>query len=442
METIRNVVLGLVIVFSTSCSKQDSSLDNQISNDIESEVDQKENNFPSISSQTFEANEGISDDLVIGIVKAEDADNDVLFFSITSNSNGLFEVTEEGELSLAAGKHLDYEVSTEHSIFISVSDGQDSKSASIKIVVLNEIDSMVEEADSFITKWAIPHDDFELTIGTWELYEYDFMIDWGDGSPVENITSQNPSHMYDKAGEYLIAIQGHFPAINMGQSSDSGSYRSLVGLEQWGSNVWYSFAYAFNKCQFMKYNATDVPDLTNVESMAAIFSYAFAFNGNLNDWDVSNVKNMGSAFSAARSFNGDLSGWEVNNVTNMRYMFSGAKNFNGNIQDWDIDKVKDMLGMFRGASSFNQNLSLWNIQSIETMSEMFDNSGMSPENFSQTMIGWANNSNVPSNIPFGIEGMSICGDNQEAIDAMVFKLNLELEWEFSSPPNIIDCSLN
>lgn len=475
------------------------------------------NNAPTISDQSFTVSEDITDGKSIGTVKATDADGDKLTFSISVNDNNLFGISELGVLSLASGKSLDFETAVEHVIKISVSDGTDKKEANITIDVTNVKDSLSEDTNSFITKWEIPYNNFELIIGTNEDYEYDFIIDWGDGSPVEEVTSQNPSHVYGKAGIYFISIQGDFPHIMM-RDQPIDIRKTLKGIEQWGSIIWKSFFSAFALCQWMEeYNATDTPNLENVQSMTHAFLYATKFNGDLSEWDVSNVtslhgtfynvykfssdlsgwdvsnvKNMAYMFYDAHEFNSDLSGWDVSNVTRMDGMFHGTYEFNGDIstwdvsnvtrmeemfseatsfnvdiRGWDVSNVTNMSGMFRAAESFNadisiwdvtnakymsemflnansfdQNIGAWDIAGVEKMSGMFNDSGMSPENFSETMIGWASNPNLQPYIPIGIEGMSLCGDNQDAIDAMVFRLNIELEWGFSSPPDIVDCSAN
>ena len=103
-----------------------------------------------------------------------------------------------------------------------------------------------------------------------------------------------------------------------------------------------------------------------------------------------------------------------------------------------------MYLMFWGADSFNQNLGNWEISSLEPgnidgdgLYEAFDDSGMSPENLSATLIGWANNPNTALGIVCGIEGLSMC-DSNEAIDAFA-KLAAELGWQFSSYPDLVTC---
>jgi len=94
------------------------------------------------------------------------------------------------------------------------------------------------------------------------------------------------------------------------------------------------------------------------------------YNGNFPD-DVDNLPTL-------------LSG------TNVQNLFQGT-NFNGNISLWDINIVnpKNLSGMFQNSTIFNQDLSSWNIEQVINMFNMLDNSGLSVENYDNTLIGWA-----------------------------------------------------
>ncbi|MBA4744069.1 MAG: BspA family leucine-rich repeat surface protein [Muricauda sp.] len=355
------------------------------------------NSAPVIEAQEFTAKEDIADTDVIGTVTATDADEDELTFELTENDNDLFMLTAAGELTLAEGKTLDYETATEHSITVSVSDGEETAEATITITVENVIEGMAEDPDSFITTWKTETDGEKITIGLEFSYTYNYAVDWGDGT-VEELTNADgkPSHVYATAGTYTVAIQGEFPAILM---FDGGTTDKLMSLEQWGNIQWKSFNGAFGGgCSNMVYNATDVPDLSqvtimdgmfygassfngdlsgwdvsSVTSMGSMFQYADVFNGDISTWDVSNVTNMSSMFHNAPSFNGDLSGWDVSNVTDMGSMFSGATSFNGDLSTWDVSNVTNMSGMFRDAFSFNGDISTWDVSNVTTMVAMFRN---------------------------------------------------------------------
>ncbi|MEN1784922.1 MAG: cadherin domain-containing protein [Bacteroidota bacterium] len=96
-----------------------------------------QNNAPEIEVQSFSASEAIADNSVIGTVLATDIDNDDLTFSIVTNSSNLFEITADGNLSLAANQSLDFETAESHSLSIRVSDGNASANATITITVVD-----------------------------------------------------------------------------------------------------------------------------------------------------------------------------------------------------------------------------------------------------------------------------------------------------------------
>ncbi|MCK0159717.1 BspA family leucine-rich repeat surface protein [Allomuricauda sp. F6463D] len=306
-------------------------------------------------SYAFEASEDISDTDPIGTVTATDGDGDTLEYTLTTNDNDLFEVSAEGELSLADGKELDFETAEEHVLTVTVTDGTEAVDATITITVVNVIESMFEDPASFITTWEVPENNFELKIGTNDNFDYDFTIDWGDGTIEQLADLQDLTHVYETAGTYTVAIQGGFPVIQM--SENNSAREALKSINQWGAIVWKSFRYAFYQCVNMEYHATDAPDLSQVSDLEGMFY-------------------------KAESFNGDISGWDVSNVT-------------------------DTAIMFLHAFSFDQNLGGWDISNVQYMSGMFDESGMSALNFSNTLIGWSG-LDVQSNVALGAEGVGVC----------------------------------
>ncbi|MBW8241226.1 BspA family leucine-rich repeat surface protein [Muricauda oceani] len=362
----------------------------------------------------FEVSENISSDELIHAFEIIDVDTDPkdLVITISTNDNGLFAINTKGELRLASNKSLDFETATEHNIKVSVTDGVETTEVEVKIVVLNEVEGISDDPTSFVTTWKTEEAGEKIVIGTQNAYNYDFTIDWGDGT-VEDIVQVNVGsfeHTYEEAGTYTVAIQGVFPAIRMENSNTKGN---LIGLEQWGDIAWYSMTAAFLECENMIYNATDVPDISNVSSMLVMFAGATAFNGDLSLWNVENVTDMGAMFSGATTFNGDLSDWDTKNITNMSYMFSKAE-------------------------AFDQDLGGWKIGSIEDMSNMFDNSGMSKENLNATIIGWnsyVDANNGPIDISVGIDNLTVCG---AAALSAGDNLMLNYNWEFTGTAEFLE----
>lgn len=345
-------------------------------------------------SYEFEMEEVISDAVLIHTFEVADADTDVaeLIFGIPTNDNSLFEINELGELSLAPGKSLDFETATEHNIIVSVTDGTETSEVEVKILVLNVVEGLADDPESFITKWQTQSDGEQIVIGANSNYGYDFTVDWGDGT-VEDVIEINPEtfeHIYEVAGTYTVAIEGDFPAIQMINTS---TVDKLVGIEQWGNINWKDFSFAFRNCSNMVYNATDSPNLSGVTSMEAMFMEAVSFTADLNDWDTSSVTNMSHTFRNATSFMGNLGDWDTSNVTQMQYMFAGAIQFNKDLDDWVTSKVVNMANMFRGATNFNGNIDNWNTANVDLMTTMFQDAS----NFNRNIGAW-NTGNVTSMI--------------------------------------------
>lgn len=210
---------------------------------------------------------------------------------------------------------------------------------------------------------------------------YNYSIDWGDDQFDNNVTG-NITHTYLSPGIYTVSIIGDFPAPYHNFSNSDNI--KLVSIDQWGTQLWQSMENAFYYCENMEYNATDIPNLSNVTTMASMFSGATLFNGNINAWDVSNVTNMSRMFIGARAFAQPLNGWNVENVTIMFAMFLGADAFDQPLNGWNTSSVLTMSRMFEQADIFNQNLNSWTVDNVTDMSGMFNRAAL----YNQPLSSW------------------------------------------------------
>lgn len=56
-----------------------------------------------------------------------------------------------------------------------------------------------------------------VTIGNKATYTYNYSVDWGDGSPIEQVNTPAPkSHVYTSGGEHTIVIEGQCPTLSYG----------------------------------------------------------------------------------------------------------------------------------------------------------------------------------------------------------------------------------
>jgi surface protein len=145
---------------------------------------------------------------------------------------------------------------------------------------------------------------------------------------------------------------------------------------------------------------------SQVKNMIQMFAYDSVFNQPISNWNTSNVDNMKGMFANAISFNQPISNWKTSNVRDMSNMFYSAKAFNQSIGKWDVTQVESMSNMLYLAKNFNQRLDSLSLNRSVFMNYMLDSSGISCENYSSTLKGWAGNHTTPTGLIFGAAGIS------------------------------------
>jgi surface protein len=236
----------------------------------------------------------------------------------------------------------------------------------------------------FISKWNI---NGTLYLPLIESGTYDFSVDWGDDSPIQDITSyDNANHSYSTSGVYTIRISG---TIKGWRAKDNNSFQ-LLDIWQWGCLKLGNEGEYFDCCKKLQITANDAPDLSETTNLESMFSNCKEFNSSIDHWDVSNVTNMRYMFHCAEKFNQSLNSWNVSNVTSMENMFCFTESFNQPLDLWDVSHVTDMEEMF-SFSSFNQPLDSWDVSNVIYMKKMF----YIANSFNQPLDTW-NVSNVIS----------------------------------------------
>ncbi|MFV0346228.1 MAG: BspA family leucine-rich repeat surface protein [Bacteroidales bacterium] len=288
------------------------------------------------------------------------------------------------------------------------------------------LDCTEQELNSFITRWSLAAYG-EVMIPTIISENYDFTVDWGDGSEPQLFNSSPviAIHSYTNPIPEVFTVKIRANQDNDGDGKNETGFPrmsfegipykdKIIDVVQWGSIKWQSMEEMFKGCVNLDVSAEDAPNLTDVSSMSSVFedcsslvgTSAFNtwnvegvedmsrlfkgakyFNQELNTWIVSNVLDMRHMFRDAEAFNQDLSKWAVGRVEDMRYMFAGAKKFNKNIGDWLVGNVDSMHNMFDGALSFNQDIGGWDVGKVATMNRMFRGA----RSFDQDLSGW----NIP-----------------------------------------------
>jgi surface protein len=244
---------------------------------------------------------------------------------------------------------------------------------------------------------------------------YNMTVNWGDGSPLQVITSYtNNFHIYSSSGIYTVRVTGQCVGWNFMQVG-GGDCQKLIQIMEWGPDFSFgtnmggylqgcrflnisadtpplltgitNLSFMFNSCVFLSIAAVALWDVSQVTNMEGTFQLAVQFsNVGLNEWDVSNVTNMRRALSQ-NYINMPLNNWDVSSVTNMDQMFFEAQFFNQDIGSWDVSSVTNMNEMFHKAFYFHNGgfdtIKNWDVSSVQNMAYMF-----SQTYFNQPIGSW------------------------------------------------------
>ena len=252
--------------------------------------------------------------------------------------------------------------------------------------------SGVPSSGNFISVWTMSDTDKSITLPLRATFNYDFTVDWGDGSSsqVTSYDDADATHTYDAAGDYTVTISGLVESWYFNGShgpQDYNDHLQITSVEDFGRVGWKNLYYAFEGCTNLTTVKGKGGDISQVTNMGSMFANTDKLDHlSVENWDVSNVRSMTQVFHDAPLVNPDVSKWDVSNVTDMSYMFSGATSANPNVSDWNVSNVTNMSNMFSGATSANPDVSKWNTSNVIIMGEMFfgatsSNPDMSKLNF-------------------------------------------------------------
>lgn len=235
------------------------------------------------------------------------------------------------------------------------------------------------------------------------------------------------SRMFDTAKDFNQNINNwDISKVENLHGTFGGAYSFNQPLDKWNtSSVNNMIGVFLNAISFNQ--PIDNWDVGNVVNMAFLFAGGENFNQSLENWDVSKVSNMSGMFARALQFNQPLNNWNVSNVLTMYEIFYNCSNFNQDLGNWNVSNVTDMGIIFYEASSFNQHLGNWQLHPEVNMLGMLSFSGMSCDNYSATIIDWAQNPNTPVGRKLGAEGLPF-GTN--AVNSRQ-KLIQELGWDIT-----------
>lgn len=209
----------------------------------------------------------------------------------------------------------------------------------------------------FITTWKTTAADEPITLpadGT-----NNFTVNWGDGTPVETVTTMNPSHIYAIPGDYDVSIVGAAGRWSMSVPMKD----KIVDIKQWGAIKFKSLYSGFSGCSNLNISATDKPDLSTCTAMRAVFKDCTSLTHiDLSGCDISLATIMDNMFSGCTELiSCNLSGVTAAPTMALSTMFTGcAKLQTLDFRGFDVSAITAWINAFKGCTTLTE------IKGIET----------------------------------------------------------------------------
>ena len=203
--------------------------------------------------------------------------------------------------------------------------------------------------EAFISVWATTGTFETITIPCQNIGTFNAVVDWGDSSPLETITTYNGfSHVYDDIGEHTISITGTFPNIYMNNNAaDKLKIKRVLNL---GTVGWTSFLGAFYGCTNLTEFTAGSTDTSAVTSMRSTFHDCIGLTSlDVSSFDTSLVTDMYAMFYNNNLSSIDVSSFNTSQVVNAQYMFRGYLAFQltsiVGVENWNITGFNTTNGL-------------------------------------------------------------------------------------------------
>ena len=244
------------------------------------------------------------------------------------------------------------------------------------MAISNRDDSQASDPYPLMTELDLTGETSSYTFTTPILYTSgDISIDWGDGSAIQQtgtISNTKLTHVYDTDAYPR-------PLIQWCRSTDAGkisiflvqggvSRTTISNLKQWGKSF-NGTQINFNSASNMVITAQDIPDLSNLTSMASMFQNCSSITTipNIEKWDVSNKAVSASAmFRFCSNFIAtDLDNFADNIFTAQLAIFGACSSLNStSLSKW---RTRGNMGeAFENMSSLDQDLSTKTVTRADT----------------------------------------------------------------------------
>lgn len=376
----------------------------------------QENRPPTLEDQTFTVSEKTSPVDEIGTLKVVDPDGDRISFSIETNDNDFFVMTDRGTLSLANGKRFDFGTAESHTISVSASDGTASDNATVTIRVININLAPIVNSKSFTVSEDISATDLIGKINaedpegntlTFSIADENSLFQINDEGEIRLAEGQNLDYEtseFHKVNievgdgtnttqkQITINVQNVIdPPYALEKSSFVVTFETTLANEEVGFGADENLPYDY----ILDWGDGTIEKIDKGNPQSHVYekpgTYKVAINGqfsriimdnhpsatklmSIENWGAAKWKNFRTAFKGCSNLTYNASDVpDLSTVTDLAYMFMGTSSFNGDLNNWDVSKVTTMENMFNGANSFNSDLNNWELTNVLYIGSMFQN---------------------------------------------------------------------
>jgi surface protein len=263
-------------------------------------------------------------------------------------------------------------------------------------------------------KWrtTAPNESITLPLNDAAGLNYNFIVDWGDGSTgqVTSYADTDKTHQYAVAGDYVARINGTceglgtwtggmavklievYGGAGMVFKNLLGAFVSCTNLTKtlipdWDVSLVTVFGYNWTNGIFVGCSKLVTVDMENWQfPTSGTFNFYYFFTGcaklqtigNVSKWNVSHCNNFNSMFNSCYELTSlNCDNWDVSLATNFGAMFyQCAKLTSLNLNSWSLNTVSNftMSGMFAGCTlltTVGTDLSGWAMTKCTNVQNMF-----------------------------------------------------------------------
>lgn len=385
------------------------------------------NQAPIISAQSFNVSETTEPGAVFATVAATDPDEDELTFTIQTNDEDLFTISNTGGLSLAEDKSLDFESNERHTLRVSVSDGEVSATAEITINVVNADENVapvlgqmtftvvegITPGTAIGTLVATDADGDELTFSLNDPNAFDglFILEEEDDQTILTLAT-GKSLDFETRQSYSLQVtvsdgtlSAEGPVTVNVTERDKTSFITQWETTEANEEISFfidTFDYTYNfDIDWGDGTVQTGQTETASHTYADIGIYNIAIRGTfpsfiieddnrealqeIVQWGNIQWQTMNSMFAFCPNVTSNATDApNLSSVQDMESMFREATSFNGDLGSWDVSAVTNMGSMFRGATAFDGNIGTWEVSAVTDMSRMFNGAA----SFNQNINPW------------------------------------------------------